>query len=398
MGELRKRILIGERVYIVQRGLKKIWTAEFHIAGQHARKSLRTRNEKVARGKAARLEAELSEGTYRPNEGTARKAVKERCLEYISIERARDEFIAFKETNGRSKRTRNKLRSTLTCLQSFASLRQATLVEEIDLRLFDAFRAARMLVRAEKTVFNESIIIKSFLAWCEERKLIASNPLKNQFFPKPRSKPKGGPALEQVDQIIDQLTGQYRIAVEILAFTGMRSGECRHLRYDLGDVDLANNWIHIESRDGAETKTRESRKVPIHPRLRAVLEGLPKQRRKWFLTQKPSKKYPNGDHWLNVKHLNEAFKTALGKLGIPAGNKESGFYIHSLRSFFKTHCVNNNIPREIIDAWQGHALGRRASDQYYQLTDAVSQEKMKSVPFGDGHVAGNACSSRSTNT
>jgi integrase len=150
-------------------------------------------------------------------------------------------------------------------------------------------------------------------------------------------------------------------------------------------VDFNGNWIHIFSREGAETKTGNNWKVPIHDRLRKSLERLPRSRRKWFLSENPSRKYPNGDHWLNTKRLNEDFQKALKALGIPAGKKNSGFCVHSLRAFFKTFCIDNNVPQKIVDVWQNHSDGHRsASDQYYSLSDEVSQAKMKTVPFGDG--------------
>jgi integrase len=261
------------------------------------------------------------------------------------------------------------------------------MVADVTLRLFDSYRASRLAKKlAKKTVHNESVILKSFFGWCAQRKLVSENPLADQTFEKPRYEPRGGPTLEQVNSIIGQFKGQHRVAIEILAFTGMRSGECQRLRMDLGDVDLEGNWIHIVSREGAETKTGNTWKLPIHARLRRTLERLPKGKRIWLLTENPSRQYPDGDHHLNMKRLNEAFLKALKKLGIKAGKKSGGFYLHSLRSFFKTHCINNNVPREVVDAWQNHQGERRptASDGYYKLTDEVSQEKMKLVPFGEG--------------
>jgi integrase len=93
----------------------------------------------------------------------------------------------------------------------------------------------------------------------------------------------------------------------VLAFTGMRAGECQHLLPE--DVDLDGGWIHIISREGAETKTRESRKVPLHARLTAILRQLPKSRGLWYFTAQPSRNFPVGDHHLGVKHLTRIFKS-----------------------------------------------------------------------------------------
>lgn len=89
---------------------------------------------------------------------------------------------------------------------------------------------------------------------------------------KPQIRVKGGPNLEQVETILQAATETRKTQFALLAFTGIRSGELQHLRVE--DVDLDGKWIHIVSRPGAETKTRESRKVPIHPRLYAVCRSI----------------------------------------------------------------------------------------------------------------------------
>jgi len=136
-----------------------------------------------------------------------------------------------------------------------------------------------------------------------------------------------------------------------VAFCGVRCGELQRLRPE--DVDLSVGWVHVVSRDGAETKTRTSRKVPNHPRLRAVLEALPASRRPYQFTAGPSSKHPAGGHHINVKRLKDAFAALAGRLGLPVGRAD-GFVIHSLWHFFETFTVNAAILQRVIDAWPGH--------------------------------------------
>ena len=135
------------------------------------------------------------------------------------------------------------------------------------------------------------------------------------------------------------------------------------------------------SRPGAQTKTRSSRKVPIHPRLRAVLAALPNYGRPWLFTTGASKRYPAGDHHLNVKRLNEQFTRLVARLGMPAGRPQ-GFVAHSLRHFFETFTVNTGIPQRAIDAWVGHNAYKSMAAVYYTLGDVESQAFMARVPFG----------------
>jgi len=138
-----------------------------------------------------------------------------------------------------------------------------------------------------------------------------------------------------------------------LALTEMRASECCHLKPQ--DVDLDAGWIHVFSRPGFETKTSQSWKVPIHPRLRQILEQIPKGQREWFFTALPSPRYPAVGHHLNMKHVCEDFKKVLKQLGIPVGKKNGGFTLHSLRSSFKIICIHAGLRHEVVDAWQNHA-------------------------------------------
>lgn len=238
---------------------------------------------------------------------------------------------------------------------------------------------------------NDAVNLRTFLGWCAERKMIAANPLRSRKLRRPKSEPRGGPTLDQINSVLAIADPDLMPIIALAAFTGHRSGDVERLIPD--DVDFKGNWIHFVSRSGGlETKTGNTTKVPIHPRLRRILESLPKSKRRWFFTAAPSVQYPNGGHHLNMRDINERFQKLLNVLKIPAGKKAGGFTFHSLRSFFKTFCVNANIPREVVDKWQDHAGDRRptAGDLYYRLSDEKSQEFMKKVPFGDGKPAADA--------
>ena len=78
--------------------------------------------------------------------------------------------------------------------------------------------------------------------------------------------------------------------------------------------------------------------------LRAVLKSLPATRRPWLFTAGASRKFPSGDHHINVKRLSEQFARLVARLGMPA-DRAAGFVVHSLRHFFEALTVNAGIPR-----------------------------------------------------
>jgi integrase len=372
------RIRIGDHVTIYPRGKKAIWTADFWQNGKHNRQSLKTRNLRIARQRAIHLENQLQHGL----------SPMQPKIKRISIRQAANDFLAYQLTEGRRSKTRTKYDGLFKKLSAFAGKEGVTEICDLDLSLLDRFRAARAEKVGKRSLHNDGVGLKFFLSWCADRQLIGANPLAGRKFRRPKTIPRGGPTLEMVDLVLANAPERLLPIIALLAFTGRRAGDCQHLRP--GDVDFKNNWIHVVSRPGAETKSGNSRDIPIHARLRSILEKLPKQSGDWFFTAPASKKYPAGGHHVNMKHANEDFQKILKKLDIPAGKKDGGFTLHSLRSFFKTFCVNAGIPREVVDYWQDH-VGERsnAGDTYYLLDPAKSQEFMKRVPFGAGNPAAN---------
>jgi integrase len=157
------------------------------------------------------------------------------------------------------------------------------------------------------------------LGWCAERKLIDQNPLASRKFRRPRQKPLGGPTLDQINQVLKH-SAEIRVPLlAVLALTGMRASECCYLKPE--DVDLKGGWIHVISRPGFENKTGQSWKVPIHPRLRQILQDVPKNQREWFFTALPSPRYPSGGHHLNMKRVCEDFKKFSSSLAFPSARR-----------------------------------------------------------------------------
>jgi integrase len=375
MGKTPERTRVGDHVTIYQRGKKKTWCADCRRDGVHCRQSLHTADKKVALQRALKLEVDLAGGTFhKPPPQTA-------------VAQAVADYLTFLGTENRAPKTLVKYRGILNVFTAFLAAHRVTRLHQFSATLFDRFRAARKTDHHVKTMFTEGVVIKQFWKWCKSRKLVADNPIADFKLVKPPLQPKEGPSLTQVLRILAALPPPKRAMVALLAYTGMRSGELQRLKPE--DVDLAGNWVHVRSRVGAETKTRLSRKVPIHAALAALLTALPKRPRPWLFAMPPSNKYPTGNHEVNVKRLNEEFLTTVMSLGLPAG-RDGGFTLHSLRHFFETFTVNAGIPQRVVDTWLGHHSDRSMAAVYYKLTDEDSQRFMTKVPFGTGEPAADA--------
>jgi integrase len=373
---MSKPIRIGDRVTIYPRGKNRIYCADFWHNDKHGRLSLKTRNRKVAEQRALKLALDLIEGTFKvaPPPMTIRDAI-ENYFEHL-------------KTEDRAPKTIVRYRGELYAFRDFFELSRILRLGQITIPLFDQFRAHRKKEHGPRSMFHEAVVIKQWLKWCRVRRWLLENPLADYKLSKPKLERRGGPCLEQVNQILRKAKGPNYTLYAVLAFTGMRSGELQRLRPE--DVDLNGNWIQIASREGAETKTRRSRKVPIHPRLRPLLEAQPARKRPWFFTASPSRKYPAGDHWISTKRLNDAFVKLVQGLEMPAGREGGGFTIHSFRHFFETFSTNHCIPQRVVDAWLGHVGDQSMGANYCKLADADSQAFMTNVPFGTGKSAADA--------
>jgi integrase len=293
-------------------------------------------------------------------------------------------YLAHIGTENRRPKTITKYKGMLQIFREFAEANNVFRLSQVTLGLVDRYRAFRKPDLSMKSMHNEAVMLKTLLKWAKQRKYIKENPLAEMKFQRPKLEPRGGPTQVEVQTLLAKAQEPRLTQYTLLACTGMRSGELQRLRVE--DLDFDANWIHIVSREGGETKNGYSRKVPIHAKLKPLLVALPKDG-PWLFTAPPSRKYPQGGHWISTKHLNEDFQKLLAATGVAAGRKSGGFSIHSLRNSFETICVNARIPQRVVDTWLGHRSDRSMGSVYYKLSDADSQAFMLQVPLGTGAPA-----------
>lgn len=358
---------IAETATIFQRGKKGTFWIRFRYNGSEEKFSLKTSSRKHARQKATKIASEVQEEVYKS------KPESKSCAD------AAEEFLHFLHVKGRSRNTIRVYRSEIKRFTEYAKEDGRKWLHQIDISFLDKFHEHLLGSVDKYTVYQILRLVKQLFRWCNKRNLIRQNLLAEYELEKPRRNKRPAPTMGQVNTIIQAAEEPERTQLVFLALTGCRVSEMKHMLKS--DVDLDNNWIKIVSREGAETKTRQSRKIAIHTVLREFLEALPPHKSRWLFTVKKSKGCPAGDRWLNTNSINADLKALLKSLKIPAGRKSGGFTTHSLRSFFKSHCINSGIQKQIVDEWQGHVSMSSASDRYYQLDDEENQRWIKKVPF-----------------
>jgi integrase len=363
-------IRIGDMVQIRPRGKRGIYTAEFFHNGHHRRRSLKTTRLDIARQRAIKLEADLAVGEYK---------ARPRAL---SLVEAKDDFIAAKRGEGLKSKTLGKYKNWLGAFVELAETHNVRFLHQCTDRLFDQFRAKRQETQGPKSMEGGLTIIKSFFKFFAggTRDVLAVNPVRRCKIRKAPPKEQFTPTLKQVNGILEAASGQRKIQFAIAAFTGLRETEMTMLSPQ--SVDIAGGWIHVAKREGWNPKTEAGhRKVPLHPRLLALLADVKPSSAPYFFCSPPSVKYPQGNHHLNGRKLNDDLQAIAKSLGMLTGRKAGGLVFHSLRHFFETECVDSGVPQFVVDLWMGHAGQKLTGRLYYGHTDAKSQGLMKTIKF-----------------
>lgn len=362
-----ERVAVGDRVVIYPRGRRRTWTAEFSLNGRHTRKSLRTSKKRIALQRATGLAAKLEAGTYAAEVAT-------------TIREATSAYLAYLKTEGRAPKTITRYQGELNRFGDFAESHGVRKLSRASLGLLDAYRAERITDHDPSTVYHETVVIKQLLKWSRRRGLIVVNPIAEYELSKPPRKRKSVLTLEQIEAILEQCTARQQRMIATLMMTGMRVSSLQALRRE--DVDLKSRWMTIR-----DVKKREWIKLPIHPRLEAILRGVPRGGHDLLFTAQPSRKYPEGGRPISSKRLGEYFKAASARAGI------TGFTLHDLRHFLKSFTVNSGVPERAVDQWLGHS-DSSVRGVYYHLTDAESRRFMDSVPFEKNDDSGGPDGSR----
>jgi integrase len=344
--------LVGEVVRIFLKGTT--WWANYQFRGRQKRTSLRTNNKKEARRRAVLLEADVLRGH-----------VQSECKS-TPIDVAIDAYRSYLKAERRAKKTLIKYNKVLDRVRDLANRLGRKSTTGIDLQFIDAYRKERTDAEAApKTVYNETMIIRQLVNFAKSRHLVTGDPLAGLRLREPKPTPQPCWSTAELDQIL-AAADIYVVAYTILADTGLRVGELKHLTWV--DVDFDHNVLHVRPKGDWKPKTGDQRAVPMSPRIRCELEKLPR-RSDWVVTAPASERYPAGDHQVSERRLLAALKRDLKKLGLRG-------HLHTFRHAFISRALTNGIPEAVVRAWVGH-VDADVLKLYTHIADADSQAAMR---------------------
>ena len=202
-----------------------------------------------------------------------------------------------------------------------------------------------------KSAFNKAI----------DWELLETNPAKKI---KPKKVPKNHPIFITEDEfhsLISLETNQLAKTAFITAFyLGVRISELLNIRWE--DVDFVNNKICIRNSEYHTTKSKLQRDIPIHPRVKQVIEELPQKNE--FVFQ----------GYYNRRRLSGKFKELVKK----CETINQQFHFHSLRHSFASNLVRKGISLYIVQKLMGHH-SPSVTQIYSHLRDDSLQEAVYSL-------------------
>ena len=151
--------------------------------------------------------------------------------------------------------------------------------------------------------------------------------------------------------------------VEFLAYSGMRVGEAREVRFR--DVNFKLNTLNVTGGETG-TKNHEERPIPLFPALRNLLARIIEAKG----TVNPDARI------FAIASPRGALRPACTRTGVKA------YHVHSLRHFFASNAIEQGVTFATIAGWLGHSDGGiLVAKTYGHLRKEFSEEMALRMNF-----------------
>lgn len=169
---------------------------------------------------------------------------------------------------------------------------------------------------------------------------------------------------EEFSHLIDACPVHIQPVVMVAYYMGMRRAEIINLTWR--EVDLQKGFIRLSAE---RTKTDNSRAIPIHPAVRAMLERLPRGLHTDRVFLKDGQPFDE---------FKRSFTTACQNAGI------KDFVFHDLR-----HCALNNLRRSGNDFFEIMALSGHKTMSCFKRYNLVTEDELAGIKWPEeGRIPG----------
>ena len=353
---------VGSKVRMFLREGSRCWHAVWCQNAKERVQSLRTHNLKEALKKALVLDEQLARG------------VPEFQSKPSTLAQASEEYLRFLTSENRAPQTLKRYRPELARWMKFCESEcGVSRVDQLLKRHLDLYRARRKGEGcAEATRYHESILVVQFGNYLERAGLVERNPFSALHIKRPRPNEQPCYTAAQLEAVLLAAKEPERSMFTVLAFSGMRVGELKHLTWH--DLDSEPGFIRVAPKEGWETKNHRSRLIPMHERVKNALLGSPRSNQ-WVFTARHSQKHPSGGGQFSERRLLSKLKRILKRLNIDG-------CVHSFRHFFASHCANRGVPPMQLLSWLGHR-SMKMLERYYHQDQLESSRAMEKLVIED---------------
>ena len=323
-------------------------------AGKQFRRSLKTKDRKLAERRLSDLKAKVG----------ALRISDDADLNFRQVANYWNEATKHTIAGGTLAR-RN------TCIKNLSEFFRDATIRNIEVRHCEQWAATRGSEVAAQTFAHELDTMKSVFKYAVNHGLILANPAASIKRKKISNRKILTPAREQFQEIVAEMRksdgrsdSQEKAKdgadlVEFLAYSGARLGEAHAARWQ--DVNFKNGeiWIH-----GIKSEASD-RLIPMPRELKAFLER-----------RKAETKPQRTDLIIGIKSAKRSLARACRKLGLPR------FTHHDFRHYFATTCIEEGVDIPTVSRWLGHSDGGAlAMQRYGHLRREHSLAMMKRVSF-----------------
>lgn len=205
----------------------------------------------------------------------------------------------------------------------------------------------------------------SFLEWCVEEKLIASNPAKGVELPRLRKRQTLYLTVEEYRTLRQHMHPNFQDSMDVAVTTGLRPGELWELR--AGDIDVERRRLNV-SRSASEvkgalvvgeTKTYQDRSVPITQSVADMLAKRVQSKARSSLIFTTT-----GNQVRQTTFNRRYWKPAVEAAGLPQGLR---FY--DLRHTAASWAIRSGASVKAVQRMLGHATASITLDVYSHLFD-----------------------------
>jgi site-specific recombinase XerD len=251
------------------------------------------------------------------------------------------EFIQDYLAYSKSNKARQSYERDTYIIKNFTGFIQAHKLSAVTPAKLEAYKVHRRENGAKLTTVNRELnTIKAMLNKAVAWGCLAQNPAKSvQKFREPRRQVRYL-SKEEVRTILKAADDSLRPVIETFLHTGFRRDELVHLTW--ADIDLKNQALSVQAKDGWHPKDYEARHIPLTPRLKEVLEQLPRKEGGFV--------FPNGSGApMSGVVLGRSFRVLLRSCAVKHAS------IHTLRHTFASHLVMSGADLYTVQKLLGHS-------------------------------------------